>query len=190
MYLIPFIMVEPELAERETRSIMILERQNGIPPGNYGLLELYCPDPACDCRRVMLDVAEERHPTRVLAAISYGFDRDDPEAGPFLDPLNEQSRYASALLKLVSEVVLSDRRYLARLERHYDIVKKAAANPKHPAYQELQEAIGSEPEALLETVRSSDIGDNPRSISAPPVGRNDLCPCGSGKKYKQCCGRR
>ncbi|HEY2587043.1 MAG TPA: anaerobic sulfatase maturase [Tepidisphaeraceae bacterium] len=22
-----------------------------------------------------------------------------------------------------------------------------------------------------------------------PVGRNDLCPCGSGKKYKKCCGR-
>ena len=21
------------------------------------------------------------------------------------------------------------------------------------------------------------------------VGRNDLCPCGSGKKYKNCCGR-
>ena len=23
---------------------------------------------------------------------------------------------------------------------------------------------------------------------APKVGRNDLCPCGSGKKYKKCCG--
>jgi uncharacterized protein len=23
---------------------------------------------------------------------------------------------------------------------------------------------------------------------APRVGRNDLCPCGSGKKYKKCCG--
>ena len=23
---------------------------------------------------------------------------------------------------------------------------------------------------------------------APKVGRNDPCPCGSGKKYKQCCG--
>jgi len=23
-----------------------------------------------------------------------------------------------------------------------------------------------------------------------PVGRNDPCPCGSGKKYKNCCGRR
>ncbi|GHV96705.1 UPF0225 protein [Spirochaetia bacterium] len=25
--------------------------------------------------------------------------------------------------------------------------------------------------------------------SAPKVGRNDPCPCGSGKKYKHCCGR-
>lgn len=25
--------------------------------------------------------------------------------------------------------------------------------------------------------------------TTPKVGRNDPCPCGSGKKYKQCCGR-
>jgi preprotein translocase subunit SecA len=25
--------------------------------------------------------------------------------------------------------------------------------------------------------------------SRPRVGRNDPCPCGSGRKYKQCCGR-
>ncbi len=25
--------------------------------------------------------------------------------------------------------------------------------------------------------------------AAPKVGRNDPCPCGSGKKYKKCCGR-
>ncbi len=25
--------------------------------------------------------------------------------------------------------------------------------------------------------------------SAPRIGRNDPCPCGSGKKYKKCCGR-
>lgn len=23
----------------------------------------------------------------------------------------------------------------------------------------------------------------------PPIGRNDRCPCGSGKKYKKCCGQ-
>jgi len=26
-------------------------------------------------------------------------------------------------------------------------------------------------------------------VAAPTVGRNDPCPCGSGKKYKKCCGR-
>jgi preprotein translocase subunit SecA len=26
------------------------------------------------------------------------------------------------------------------------------------------------------------------SVPVPEVGRNDLCPCGSGKKYKKCHG--
>jgi len=25
--------------------------------------------------------------------------------------------------------------------------------------------------------------------ATPKVGRNEPCPCGSGKKYKQCCGK-
>ncbi len=25
--------------------------------------------------------------------------------------------------------------------------------------------------------------------AGPRIGRNDPCPCGSGKKYKKCCGR-
>jgi preprotein translocase subunit SecA len=25
--------------------------------------------------------------------------------------------------------------------------------------------------------------------AVPRVGRNDVCPCGSGKKYKKCCGQ-
>jgi hypothetical protein len=29
----------------------------------------------------------------------------------------------------------------------------------------------------------------PRDPSTPKVGRNEPCPCGSGKKYKKCCGR-
>jgi len=168
---------------RETRVITLYEPQRDIPPGVYGLVEFYCPDPACECRRVMLNVSEEQNPERFLAAISYAFDRDDPEAGPFLDPLNEQSPYAFALLDLVSELVLTDHAYLARLERHYRLVKKAAANPAH---QKLQDSIGSGPEALLESLRSVDIRRNLRSLVAPPVGRDVPCPCGSGKKYKQC----
>ncbi|MFN2460106.1 MAG: SEC-C metal-binding domain-containing protein [Candidatus Velthaea sp.] len=28
----------------------------------------------------------------------------------------------------------------------------------------------------------------PKPATAEKVGRNDLCPCGSGKKYKRCHG--
>ena len=31
--------------------------------------------------------------------------------------------------------------------------------------------------------------DTPYTREAPKVGRNDPCPCGSGKKYKKCCGK-
>jgi hypothetical protein len=33
--------------------------------------------------------------------------------------------------------------------------------------------------------------DKPATFTRPAdkIGRNDLCPCGSGKKYKKCCGR-
>ena len=27
-------------------------------------------------------------------------------------------------------------------------------------------------------------------VKGAKIGRNDPCPCGSGKKYKQCCGRK
>jgi preprotein translocase subunit SecA len=31
--------------------------------------------------------------------------------------------------------------------------------------------------------------DLPVRRNLPKVGRNEPCPCGSGKKYKNCCGR-
>ncbi len=52
--------------------------------------------------------------------------------------------------------------------------------------------------AALQSINSVDGGqstiDNPnvnRTIvrEEPKVGRNDPCPCGSGKKYKNCCGK-
>ncbi len=42
-----------------------------------------------------------------------------------------------------------------------------------------------------EQIRLSQQQATARSIksSAKTVGRNDPCPCGSGKNYKKCCGR-
>jgi SEC-C motif-containing protein len=33
------------------------------------------------------------------------------------------------------------------------------------------------------------VSETPIVRETPKVGRNDLCPCGSGKKYKKCCGK-
>lgn len=39
------------------------------------------------------------------------------------------------------------------------------------------------------TVIHDGCNDTPYVRSGKKIGRNDPCPCGSGKKYKQCCGR-
>ena len=48
----------------------------------------------------------------------------------------------------------------------------------------------------LEPDQPEDIFDLERLLNPPEpkiaekkVGRNDPCPCGSGKKYKKCCGK-
>ena len=33
------------------------------------------------------------------------------------------------------------------------------------------------------------VGGEPFRREEPKVGRNDACPCGSGKKFKKCCGK-
>ena len=33
------------------------------------------------------------------------------------------------------------------------------------------------------------VPNRPVVNKGPKVGRNDPCPCGSGKKFKKCCGR-
>lgn len=39
------------------------------------------------------------------------------------------------------------------------------------------------------TKSNEDPNDSARKVVVPRVGRNDLCPCGSGQKYKTCHGK-
>jgi uncharacterized protein len=43
-------------------------------------------------------------------------------------------------------------------------------------------------EILAEEIRRQRIYQNPEKKKKRNIGRNDPCPCGSGKKYKKCCG--
>lgn len=46
-----------------------------------------------------------------------------------------------------------------------------------------------DPDSLFSALRTDMDFPQPYHRTAPKVGRNDPCPCGSGKKYKKCCGR-
>jgi uncharacterized protein YecA (UPF0149 family) len=80
-----------------------------------------------------------------------------------------QSKLAPALLRQI-KVVLQDKKYIARLKRHYNLFK---------------DEIEKEEKKLQKKVGNADSNYNALP-SLPKVGRNDPCPCGSGKKYKKC----
>ena len=122
--MLPFGSFFPKVAEAETRSIFLEEPgvDSFLPQGRYFFNEFYCVEPNCDCRRVMFFVGHEES-KRIVARINFGFDRDDPMRGPFLDPLHEQAPFADEVLDLAKEYLLSDPAYVARLERHYWLVK-------------------------------------------------------------------
>jgi preprotein translocase subunit SecA len=65
------------------------------------------------------------------------------------------------------------------------MVETAAIKEDAPAASEIERQqqaaiVGTEADKKLEPIRNRE----------PRVGRNDPCPCGSGKKYKQCCMRK
>jgi len=137
MPMIPFLEKFPELGARETRSVTATHRQD-LPDGEYGFLELYCDEPGCDCRRVMIDVLRpETGWSKIWATISYGWesldfyrkwggaDSDPIEIkGPYLDPLNPQTKYSSALLNLFRFLIQSPD-YVERFQRHYQMFRES-----------------------------------------------------------------
>jgi preprotein translocase subunit SecA len=85
--------------------------------------------------------------------------------GPILNDTSPQSKLAPVLLDRVKNVLLRDPLYVERLKRHYTMFRKAVD-------QEHQQ----QPEPT-------------QPIRRRKISRNAPCPCGSGKKYKMCCGR-
>jgi uncharacterized protein len=61
--------------------------------------------------------------------------------------------------------------FFAHIDRHMRLMARLLSEGRPPA-------------EIMEMFRAPDAS---AKTSAPP-GRNDRCPCGSGKKYKKCCG--
>lgn len=135
----------PEIAERETRTIIVVEDSClGLPPGDYSLLEMYCNEPGCDCRRVFFYVVSSSR-RDVEAVVAYGWENpefyarwmgdDDPEIikelqGPVLNLASPQSDLAPAILEMIENVVLRDELYVERLKAHYRMFREKIDNKK------------------------------------------------------------
>jgi hypothetical protein len=170
----PFFEKFRDVAEAETRAVIVFD-DPVLPPGRYPFVEFYCNEPGCDCRRVMFQVMRED--TRTLEAeIGFGWeDRpyyvewmgdDEPDVidamiGPAFNIGGPITEYSDVLLEHVREAV-RDPAYVDRLKRHYTMYRATIDPPS--------DAIGAR-------------------RGAPKTGRNEPCPCGSGKKFKRCCGR-
>jgi hypothetical protein len=133
---IPFQHICKKIAEEETRVISIIQKDNefGLPMGDYAFVELFCDE--CDCRRVFLQVFMNQ---KYVATIAYGwenlafyrkefkgFDEKDIKEikGPTLDPFLYQSDISGGIFELFNKILLLDKAYLARIERHYNQFKK------------------------------------------------------------------
>ncbi|ABE59532.1 preprotein translocase subunit SecA [Chromohalobacter israelensis] len=78
------------------------------------------------------------------------------------------------------EVDELERERRATLER-----ERAVSQPVHEDAVASAEAVAESEEASGESADDA----QPVRRDGPKVGRNDLCPCGSGKKYKHCHGK-
>jgi hypothetical protein len=83
-------------------------------------------------------------------------------------------------LKNINEVSSINRKIVildSLTERYEQIIVNS------PAYYDENEYVS------LEKSYNEEDKNVPLPVEKPKVGRNDPCPCGSGKKYKKCCGK-
>lgn len=129
----------PDLAERETRTLIVPPgaTKAALPEGEYGLVEMFCDEPACDCRRVFLCVLSSRQPGPE-AVIAWGWEsrefyaswsgEDDEDLldtlkGPALNLGSPETELAQPLLELVTELLRTDRAYTERIQEHYRVFR-------------------------------------------------------------------
>ncbi|MGE4503039.1 MAG: preprotein translocase subunit SecA [Thiomicrospira sp.] len=104
------------------------------------------------------------------------------------DPFQEYRRESALLFQVfLTEVKRETIKMLSLVQLHsQQDVADFEAQQQAEAAQKL-DAIHPDADAERDDEAKQDSSTFRRDI--PKVGRNDPCPCGSGKKYKQCCGK-
>ena len=97
------------------------------------------------------------------------------------DPLVEYKRESFNMFQRLLRMVEAD---LVNLIYKVEIIKQPSPME---GQQEMRGSMPVPPEGMKN--QESQAGNQPAQSNKSKVGRNDPCPCGSGKKYKKCCGK-
>lgn len=126
----PFHDFFPDVAEAENRVLWSRDRKP-FKDEPFQLIEFYCADPKCDCNRVIISAMDRRAPELgTILSVGYAFDRADRDAGPYIDPLNPVTKDGRTLYPAIADMLENDSEYVARLKRHYKMVKNEIKSKK------------------------------------------------------------
>ncbi len=125
--------------------------------------------------------------------------RATAEKDPRIEYKSEGSKLFTEFMKGIRDKV-TDMIFKVRLSREF-VMKNVYTNPVENFQRQTSYGVSASPAAQeVRAERAGAAGDESAAAEqearvativneGPKVGRNDPCPCGSGKKYKQCCGR-
>ena len=116
--------------------------------------------------------------------------RAQAQKDPLIEYKNEAYKIFKELMDNIdTEVVLSLFRSTTNIEAFKDFLRNLPMNqgrgevPPSSTTSSAQSQTTNDPELEPQITL-------PVTRSAPKIGRNEPCSCGSGKKFKQCCGRK
>jgi len=156
----------------------------GIP---HLCLDSYCATMGCPCNQVLLrflEMEEEARDPREACALRLDLSQDPP-------PIDEMLTGPRALgRRLVDGLFAAHPDAAARFRRRRAFMRKEFAALVKKQLRELPASEEAESPAKQGSTRRPK--EPPAAAPAASTGwirRNEPCPCGSGLKYKNCCGR-
>jgi hypothetical protein len=134
---------------------------------NYEIMDLYCLNPSCNCNKVTFQIINDDYEEPLFAVIhnikQKTFKLDDAQK------VTVSNQKVQAILTEIrnkfTDTKIEGISYADRYTRMRAVFKDFLVRKGIPQ--------NYHPETRLVAI----------------IGRNDDCPCGSGKKYKKCCGK-
>lgn len=129
----------------------------------YWIYDYYCMHPNCECNEVYLEFAEEKK-GKQTAGQHFGARVSFKDETFVVEDYNFSKQKATEILEDILKyskdaIELCKVRYKLMKEKGTQIIIDHANAAHQPV------------------------------VNGKIIGRNESCPCGSGKKYKKCCGK-